>query len=301
MPPRTPRVLAAAVAVIALLFMSIPMHAYSVMTMSRTPSAAAVPRRQAHYRGCCAFSPALRCLAAPRCEALRVTIRGVTREPSGLTWRARRMAMTRVLAARAGKRGSGKVVQAVLLRDHEPLGRAGRIVQVKNGYFYNYLERFAFARKAEQADVEAWRAAEIEMQRRRALVVSDARGLAYELAKLPVAIQRRANTDDKTGRGFFGSVDAGDVSAAISAAAALRKLAFECRPEAVSFFRKVVEFGVHPVTVKVLDPEVHANVKVAVQPLRDSDSEEDAKRKKHQRKGGDGEETPPSPPPPMVI
>ena len=153
----------------------------------------------------------------------------------------------------AAVRRRQELMEVLLKRSIEHLGRIGDVVTVQAGYARNYLLPLGHAVLVTKANV-----AQLEKQKVQALAeeasrVSDIKATAEKMAATSVTIEGRANDEGH----LFGSVNAAQV------AAALRERGFSVDEKAVRLEAPLKEIGVFDVVVH-LHPEVDANVKVWV-------------------------------------
>ena len=105
------------------------------------------------------------------------------------------------------------MLNVILTRDVENLGRAGELVKVKPGYGRNYLLPRGFALLATRgniAQLEHQKRAIAEQQKK---IQADQQKIANILKDTAVSIARKAGADDK----LFGSVTSRDIVEALAA------------------------------------------------------------------------------------
>ncbi len=105
------------------------------------------------------------------------------------------------------------MLNVILTRDVENLGRAGELVKVKPGYGRNYLLPRGFALLATRGNI-----AQLEHQKRaiaehQKQIKADQQKIANVIKDTAVSIARKAGADDK----LFGSVTSRDIVEALAA------------------------------------------------------------------------------------
>jgi large subunit ribosomal protein L9 len=110
------------------------------------------------------------------------------------------------------------VAQAILLKDVEPLGKAGEAVDVSPGYLRNYLLPRKLAQPATAASLEDARRRQEAAEERQRQAAERAGETAALLSKTVLTIQHRAGEDGK----LYGSVTTKEIAEAISEARGLR-------------------------------------------------------------------------------
>lgn len=144
-------------------------------------------------------------------------------------------------------------MQILLRKDHEPLGKAGSILTVADGYARNYL----FPRKIATAVTEENLKA-LEAEKRRAAREAEKRRQALlDAAKQIEAASCTISAQVTEAGTLFGSVGAPQV------AAALRQEGLEVPDDAVRLEHPIKETGVYAIEVQ-LAPDVVATTRVWV-------------------------------------
>jgi large subunit ribosomal protein L9 len=110
------------------------------------------------------------------------------------------------------------VAQAILLKDVEPLGKAGEAVDVSPGYLRNYLLPRKLAQPATAASLEDARRRQEAAEERERRAADRAGETAALLSKTVLTIQHRAGEDGR----LYGSVTTKEIAEAISEARGLR-------------------------------------------------------------------------------
>lgn len=132
-------------------------------------------------------------------------------------------------------------MRVILLRDVPSLGRAGALVEVKEGYARNYLLPRGLAREATDGALRARetlaRAARDRNDRRQ----REAEELTHALAGVTLEVQARAGAGGR----LFGAVTAGDI------AEALQRRGFEVNKKQVDLAHPIRLEGFHRVGVRL--------------------------------------------------
>jgi len=144
-------------------------------------------------------------------------------------------------------------MKVILTENVENLGGAGDTVEVKRGFFRNYLQPRKLAVEATGRNVKQLEHQKRLLEAKKARDLTDSRRLAEELETLSLTLARKAGEQDK----LFGSVTDMDV------AEALKEQGYNVERKQVRLDEPIKQLGVYHVPVK-LAPEVEAKVKVWV-------------------------------------
>jgi large subunit ribosomal protein L9 len=109
------------------------------------------------------------------------------------------------------------MAQAILLKDVEPLGKAGEAVDVSPGYLRNYLLPRKLAQPATAASLEEARRRREAAEERQRQAAERATETAALLSKTVLTIEHRAGEDGR----LYGSVTSKEIADAISEARGL--------------------------------------------------------------------------------
>ncbi|MFN3749888.1 MAG: 50S ribosomal protein L9 [Thiobacillus sp.] len=104
-------------------------------------------------------------------------------------------------------------MQVILMDKVVNLGNLGDVVKVKDGYARNFLIPTGRARRATQANMEAFAAQKAELERLAAEKLADAQARAARLAGVSVTVRQKAGVDGR----LFGSVTNADIADALKA------------------------------------------------------------------------------------
>ena len=104
-------------------------------------------------------------------------------------------------------------MQIILMDKVVNLGNLGDVVKVKDGYARNFLIPTGRARRATQANMEAFAAQKAELERVAAEKLADAQRRAEKLEGTSVTIRQKAGVDGR----LFGSITNADIAEALKA------------------------------------------------------------------------------------
>lgn len=104
-------------------------------------------------------------------------------------------------------------MQIILMDKVVNLGNLGDVVKVKDGYARNFLIPTGRARRATQANMEAFAAQKAELERVAAEKMADAQRRAEKLEGTSVTIRQKAGVDGR----LFGSITNADIADALKA------------------------------------------------------------------------------------
>jgi len=99
-------------------------------------------------------------------------------------------------------------MQVILMDKVVNLGNLGDVVKVKDGYARNFLIPTGRARRATQANMEAFAAQKAELERVAADKLADAQRRGEKLEGVSVTISHKAGVDGR----LFGSVTNADIA-----------------------------------------------------------------------------------------
>ncbi|GBD28939.1 50S ribosomal protein L9 [bacterium HR32] len=132
-------------------------------------------------------------------------------------------------------------MKVILTRDVPSLGKAGSVVDVKEGYARNYLLPRGLAREATEGQLRALEQERAAQQRRAAREEERARAVAQALEGRTVRVRAKAGS---AGR-LFGAVTAQQV------AEALKGMGFDVDRRQVELPEPIKAVGTHTVTVRL--------------------------------------------------
>ena len=103
-------------------------------------------------------------------------------------------------------------MQIILMDKVVNLGNLGDVVKVKDGYARNFLIPTGRARRATQANIDAFAVQKIELERIAAAKLDEARARAAKLEGFAVTIAQSVGVDGR----LFGSVTNADIAEALT-------------------------------------------------------------------------------------
>jgi large subunit ribosomal protein L9 len=104
-------------------------------------------------------------------------------------------------------------MQIILLEKITNLGQLGDVVKVKDGYARNFLIPTGKAKRATEANLQAFEARRAELERESAERLAAAQAVGERLEGLTVQVTQKAGVDGK----LFGSVTNADIADALKA------------------------------------------------------------------------------------
>jgi len=104
-------------------------------------------------------------------------------------------------------------MQIILMDKVVNLGNLGDVVKVKDGYARNFLIPAGRARRATQANMEAFAAQKAELERVAAEKLADSQRRAEKLEGTSVTVRQKAGVDGR----LFGSITNADIADALKA------------------------------------------------------------------------------------
>ncbi len=132
-------------------------------------------------------------------------------------------------------------MKVILIRDVATLGKAGSVVEVKEGYARNYLLPRGLAREATEAQLRALEQQQAAQRRREARELERVRALAHALNATTVRVPAKAGSTGK----LFGAVTAQQV------ADALKGKGLDVDRRQVEFTEPIKALGTYTVTVRL--------------------------------------------------
>jgi len=145
-------------------------------------------------------------------------------------------------------------MQIILMDKVVNLGNLGDVVKVKDGYARNFLIPTGRARRATQANMEAFAAQKAELERLAAEKLADAQRRGEKLEGFSVSVSHKAGVDGR----LFGSITNADIADALKAQGHEVAKAEIRMPDG-----PLKAIGEYPLVV-ALHSDVHANINVVV-------------------------------------
>lgn len=146
-------------------------------------------------------------------------------------------------------------MEVLLLKDVEPLGLAGEVKKVSDGYARNYLFPKALAVEATPGAIRQAKQRQKSVARRQAKELSEAQALAQTLDGVTVSFQARAGETDR----LYGSITTANIAEALG-----EKVGRDVDKRKIDLEEPLKELGTHAVTVR-LAPGAEAKVTVVVE------------------------------------
>lgn len=145
-------------------------------------------------------------------------------------------------------------MQVILLEKVVNLGQLGDIVKVRDGYGRNFLIPQGKAKRATDANIQAFEARRSELEKAQADALASAQARAAQLEGMMIQIEQKAGVDGK----LFGSVGNTDI------ADALKAQGIEVQKSEIRMPNgPLKQIGDYPLTID-LHSDVKANVTVSV-------------------------------------
>lgn len=144
-------------------------------------------------------------------------------------------------------------MKVILVSDDPTLGKAGQIIEVKDGFARNYLIPKGKALPATEENIRRFQDMVRRAEASKAKTKAAAEALSERLAKMELVFQRQAGDKEK----LFGSVTSMDIEKA------LKQKGVEIDRKRIHLPEPIKTLGEFLVPVK-LHPEVSANLKVKV-------------------------------------
>ena len=142
-------------------------------------------------------------------------------------------------------------MKAILIQTVDRLGKAGDIINVKEGYARNYLFPKNIAKEATPGNMKILDSLKKKQALSEAKRLDEAKALAQMIAALSITISARAGEEEK----LFGTVTTEMISAALGA----EKITIDKKD--IVLDEPIKKLGVYQVGVKV-HPEVKASLRV---------------------------------------
>lgn len=144
-------------------------------------------------------------------------------------------------------------MKVILKEDVQGLGKAGQIINVKDGYARNFLLPRGLALVADEKNLKVLEYQKKKFEEEAKKKRQDAESIRDRLSALEITIKAKAGADDK----LFGSITAKDV------AEALQKEGFSIDKKQINIPEPIKRVGEHEVEVK-LHSNVVAKLKINV-------------------------------------
>jgi large subunit ribosomal protein L9 len=146
-------------------------------------------------------------------------------------------------------------MEVLLLKDMEPLGLAGEVKRVSNGYARNYLFPKGLAVEATPGAIRQAEHRQKAAARRQAKEISEAQALAQILDGMTVTFQARAGETDR----LYGSITSSNIAEVLG-----ERIDREVDRRKIDLEEPLKELGTHAVTIR-LAPGAEAKVTVVIE------------------------------------
>ncbi|MFB0972358.1 MAG: 50S ribosomal protein L9 [Tissierellia bacterium] len=146
-------------------------------------------------------------------------------------------------------------MKIILLKDHNQLGKAGEMVEAKDGYARNFLIPRKVAIEATPENQANW---EIEQQKRKeeeALAIEEANKLKEQIESLTINIEAKGGQGGR----LFGSITNNEISKALKEQANIN-----IAKNKIELDENIKTAGITEVLIRVY-PEITASLKVNVE------------------------------------
>lgn len=144
-------------------------------------------------------------------------------------------------------------MKIILRKEHDKLGAAGAVVDVKDGYARNYLIPRGIAYPADAGSMRALEEEKRQQSRRDTRELHSSEKLAHELEKISLTLKMKVGEDEK----LFGSVTSQMI------AEALKEKGLEIDKRIIELEEPIKALGIYTVDVK-LHQHVTGKLKVWV-------------------------------------
>ncbi len=144
-------------------------------------------------------------------------------------------------------------MKVVLLKDVKGSGKAGDIIEAKDGYAQNFLIKNGYAKVADASAINENKAQKAAAQYHRQEQLKANKELREKLDGIEVTLQVKAGATGK----FFGSVTNKEIGDKLS------ELGFDIDKKKIVIAGNIKTAGVYPVTIKI-SPEETAKINVNI-------------------------------------
>lgn len=146
-------------------------------------------------------------------------------------------------------------MKIILLKDFEKLGKAGEMVDAKDGYARNYLLPRMVAIEATPENVENWKAEQAQLQERERVALEEANRIKEEIENTTINITAKGGENDR----LFGSITSQEIVKALKEQANIN-----IDKKKIELKENIKTTGLTEVLIRVY-PEVTATLKVQVE------------------------------------
>lgn len=145
-------------------------------------------------------------------------------------------------------------MKIILLKDDKDLGKAGSLVEAKDGYARNFLFPRKIAIEATPENLKVWEDEQRTLREEERVRVEEANKLKAKLESMTVNVQAKGGEGGR----LFGSITNKEIADAIKAQAKI-----DIDKKKIELKENIKTTGLKEVTVRVY-PEITANLKVQI-------------------------------------
>lgn len=146
-------------------------------------------------------------------------------------------------------------MKAILLKDVEGTGKEGELVDVKPGYFNNFLAKQGLALQATPAVVKKWKKREAQKAREEEARRQEALKLDEKIGQSKVTIKAKAGEAGK----LFGSITSQDIAEALK-----KQVGIELDKKKIEIAEPLKTLGGHKVDIRIY-PEMVSQLQVYIE------------------------------------
>ena len=146
-------------------------------------------------------------------------------------------------------------MKAILLKDVEGTGKEGELVDVKPGYFNNFLAKQGLALQATPAVVKKWKKREAQKAREEEARRQEALKLDEKIGQSKVTIKAKAGEAGK----LFGSITSQDIAEALK-----KQVGIELDKKKIEIAEPLKTLGGHKVDIRIY-PEMVSQLQVFIE------------------------------------
>lgn len=145
-------------------------------------------------------------------------------------------------------------MKIILLKDHKELGKAGSLVEAKDGFARNFLFPRKIAIEANEENMEKWRIQKAAEAKEEAENIAAAKELKKKIEKLKVEIKAKGGESGK----LFGAVTSKDIKTALE-----KQFKIKVDKKKIELDENIKTAGVKEVNIK-LYTDINAKLRVKV-------------------------------------
>lgn len=146
------------------------------------------------------------------------------------------------------------MIKLILLSDVSDLGKKGDVIEVKPGYFRNYLLPKKLAKIATDKEIEKLEEKQKQAKVKKEAELSEKQNLANQLARATLEFEKKESAKGK----IFGSVDAKAIAKELE-----KKAKVKLDQTDIKLEKPIKNVGEHKVSIKLAE-NVKADIKVLI-------------------------------------